>query len=170
MIKKSSGGKGPANTLWIIAGLYFSMMLASVIIFFNSYKASFSSNSLSYTKILLLPVAWTSLMIVEGILLWKFRAVMNRPQAWIHVVCMFGCFILTFLFTLFGNFYIARLGGHSNVENMFRLIQKINLYSFWAFFIMGHIFFISVVVQRFSRNNKNKIDEPSSGILDEFAD
>ena len=156
--------------IWIIAGLYLSLIITTAVLYINNYSGADSSNRLNLTKLLTLPLAWTSLLVVEGILLWMFRATMNQPQAWIHVACMFGCFILTFLFTMFANFYIARFHGQGDAVDRFRLIYKINQYSFWAFFIMGHIFFISVIVQRFNKNNKIKSDEPSTGILDEFAD
>lgn len=171
MTKKSSAGKGPAIILWIIAGLYLLMMATSVFFFVDNYSYNNPDYSIIIRKMIILPLAWTCLLIVEGILLWKFRATANRPQAWIHVVCMFCCFFLTFLLTLIANIYVTYLyGGSIEAGVRYRLISKINQYSFWAFFIVGHIFFASLVIQRFTRKNKINSDEPSSGILDEFAD
>lgn len=170
MTKNSSGGKSPAITLWIIAGLYLSMMIMYIVVYLDRYSGINDTNSFNLSKMLMLPVAWTVLLVVEGILLWKFSATVNRPQAWIHVACMFVCFVLSFLFTLVATIYITSLHGAGDAANKFQMIYKVNQYGFWAFFIVGHIFFISIIVQRFANKNKIKADEPSSGILDEFAD
>ena len=169
-MKKKWNRRSLSIALWLVAGLYLLIVSLSVLYYMKSLGKSWEDFIHSFKQLMLLPLAWTGLLLVEGLFYWKFDISQGRPQAWIHVISMFAAFVVTILFTILANFYVSFNSSHGDITTRFGIIYKINRYVFWAFFIIGHILFVSVIIQRFSSNKKNTVDEPASGILDEFAD
>jgi hypothetical protein len=108
-------------------------------------------------------------ILIESIVYWKIRKkIMDRKMAWIHVgLVMYVCFIpviKALMFYFFDNFGLA--GGDLRAS-----IQRVNLiyfYSFWGAVLIGHIFFIILLVTVFSRKELSIPGPESINLLDDI--
>jgi hypothetical protein len=162
MTSQSIARPKPWNTpFWFLLGVMVLCIIEHLIVLNVMIKAQISSLTGATLFMLFL---WPLLLLAEAIF---YRVVHKRigERKWVWAHLIFSLFSFALLRLL----YVAVLLIAHDVyqsASAFSIMQQLQFYCFWAGAIIGHIFFIVVIVQCFSRNKPQLPDDNSDFLND----
>ena len=109
-------------------------------------------------------ILWPSLLLAEAIVYWTIRKrITERKHVWAHIwLVLFGFVFLQLFVTL--PYYLMRIMHRPT--GSFMQINYIRMFFFWGAFVIGHTFFIMVLVKAYSRKPQEEVVE-SGNLLDD---
>jgi len=159
---------------------YHSMSILGTTILFQvyliykwyAYVATISDTDIQISPyVFLLEWFWLTLFIIDFIIYWKIRLrIFNRSWLLIHVFSLFTAIVVLTLLNKLSWYLFPFTFDNSHWNNEFHnYFGRIMIISYWCLLSFGHIFFIATIVKSFSPKKETIEDEPTPGLLDEFA-
>jgi len=157
---------------WLLIGISIYKFYALWVFHDALRRLSHVSNPyLQYKTIYLFTIFWPFLLLIEAIVYWNFRFRIKK-RLWVHLHIWTIFMAMTIVPLIF--FVIRTISERYKSPNdslyFNQQLYQYQFYTFWSLITIGHIFFIATIVKGLSPKKETIADEPTPGLLDEFAD
>ncbi|HEX6429097.1 MAG TPA: hypothetical protein VF008_15480 [Niastella sp.] len=148
--------------VWFMLGMLLIVLLQGIPLF----KLLARAPGLRTGKVLFVSLVLPVLFIIEASFYWGLRKrIFQKKRVWIHIgLTLFAVFLLKILMALIISTY-----SHFTSKGLFRsadLLSPLEMFIFWTCMIIGHIYFILVLVDSYSTRYD---DVPDDIILNEVS-